>query len=99
MPAQLFRPPTARQPPRSEEHTSELQSLRHLVCRLLLETKNREQARGGAARRHDAGSYAGDAAARAGRYCARVGCLAAALNPDVEARVAGTYLPAARGRA
>src|SRR5882724_1146581 len=24
-------------PPRSEEHTSELQSLRHLVCRLLLE--------------------------------------------------------------
>src|SRR5262245_64500063 len=30
------------QPPRlrSEEHTSELQSLRHLVCRLLLEKKN-----------------------------------------------------------
>src|SRR5437899_9424564 len=28
-------PPT----PRSEEHTSELQSLRHLVCRLLLEKK------------------------------------------------------------
>src|SRR5437899_12166577 len=27
---------------RSEEHTSELQSLRHLVCRLLLEKKNRE---------------------------------------------------------
>src|SRR5438045_6461818 len=26
--------------PRSEEHTSELQSLRHLVCRLLLEKKN-----------------------------------------------------------
>src|SRR5437899_10240031 len=26
---------------RSEEHTSELQSLRHLVCRLLLEKKNR----------------------------------------------------------
>src|ERR1035441_242288 len=25
---------------RSEEHTSELQSLSHLVCRLLLETKN-----------------------------------------------------------
>src|SRR5262245_62297215 len=25
---------------RSEEHTSELQSLRHLVCRLLLENKN-----------------------------------------------------------
>src|SRR5205814_10163209 len=27
-------------PRRSEEHTSELQSLRHLVCRLLLEKKN-----------------------------------------------------------
>src|SRR5205814_784695 len=29
----------ARYTPRSEEHTSELQSLRHLVCRLLLEKK------------------------------------------------------------
>src|ERR1039458_1297748 len=29
------------QPARSEEHTSELQSLRHLVCRLLLE-KNKD---------------------------------------------------------
>src|SRR5205814_6770423 len=28
-------------PMRSEEHTSELQSLRHLVCRLLLEKKKR----------------------------------------------------------
>src|SRR5437899_3968508 len=28
---------------RSEEHTSELQSLRHLVCRLLLEKKKRTQ--------------------------------------------------------
>src|SRR5262245_64463374 len=27
---------------RSEEHTSELQSLRHLVCRLLLEKKNKK---------------------------------------------------------
>src|SRR5438045_7585954 len=27
---------------RSEEHTSELQSLRHLVCRLLLEKKKHE---------------------------------------------------------
>src|SRR5438045_6620329 len=36
--------PAAAAPPqdwrRSEEHTSELQSLRHLVCRLLLEKKN-----------------------------------------------------------
>src|SRR5436853_2888221 len=29
---------------RSEEHTSELQSLRHLVCRLLLEKKNKDNA-------------------------------------------------------
>src|SRR5205814_8342885 len=36
------RPSAARpvHPGRSEEHTSELQSLRHLVCRLLLEKKN-----------------------------------------------------------
>src|SRR5262245_13145540 len=32
----VFRPTLAN---RSEEHTSELQSLRHLVCRLLLEKK------------------------------------------------------------
>src|SRR5438045_6100220 len=30
---------------RSEEHTSELQSLRHLVCRLLLEKKKQESYR------------------------------------------------------
>src|ERR1035438_1746787 len=30
---------------RSEEHTSELQSLRHLVCRLLLEKNNKEKKR------------------------------------------------------
>src|SRR5262245_62559214 len=30
---------------RSEEHTSELQSLRHLVCRLLLEKKKRKNRR------------------------------------------------------
>src|ERR1039458_10746143 len=37
-------PPSQNNPPpdpRSEEHTSELQSLRHLVCRLLLE-KNKQ---------------------------------------------------------
>src|SRR5205814_6816961 len=32
-------------PERSEEHTSELQSLRHLVCRLLLEKKKNKQRR------------------------------------------------------
>src|SRR5205814_7271437 len=35
---------------RSEEHTSELQSLRHLVCRLLLEKKKHD------VRRHDCGA-------------------------------------------
>src|SRR5205814_9844128 len=32
-------PQSGTPPRRSEEHTSELQSLRHLVCRLLLEKK------------------------------------------------------------
>src|SRR5947199_3845028 len=32
--------------PRSEEHTSELQSLRHLVCRLLLEKKKKDKHQG-----------------------------------------------------
>src|SRR3712207_7115658 len=32
--------PQGRQPARSEEHTSELQSRQYLVCRLLLEKKN-----------------------------------------------------------
>src|SRR5262245_65220135 len=36
---------------RSEEHTSELQSLRHLVCRLLLEKKKENNH---AAKKHDA---------------------------------------------
>src|SRR5947209_16543109 len=33
----------ARDPPRSEEHTSELQSRQYLVCRLLLEKKKKKQ--------------------------------------------------------
>src|SRR5947199_3591484 len=37
--AEQSRPSLEKQ--RSEEHTSELQSLRHLVCRLLLEKKKR----------------------------------------------------------
>src|SRR5205823_14714369 len=36
------RPIAALWTPRSEEHTSELQSLAYLVCRLLLEKKNRD---------------------------------------------------------
>src|SRR5215510_8359226 len=45
-PSRSRSPPTATAPPtsghssRSEEHTSELQSRGHLVCRLLLEKKN-----------------------------------------------------------
>src|ERR1039458_2555331 len=37
MPVELITERLLIQPNRSEEHTSELQSLRHLVCRLLLE--------------------------------------------------------------
>src|SRR4051794_41493745 len=37
---------------RSEEHTSELQSPVHLVCRLLLEKKKRQQRRPHARERH-----------------------------------------------
>src|SRR5215510_15835552 len=37
--ARSSRRPPPRQPLRSEEHTSELQSRGHLVCRLLLEKK------------------------------------------------------------
>src|SRR5947209_13647592 len=38
------------QRPRSEEHTSELQSRQYLVCRLLLEKKKVNQVRGGSPR-------------------------------------------------
>src|SRR5262249_62372580 len=48
LPAPVRRTPTQRPPlrerlrrPRSEEHTSELQSLTNLVCRLLLEKKKK----------------------------------------------------------
>src|SRR2546429_5787612 len=36
-------PPAGPRPDRSEEHTSELQSRLHLVCRLLLEKKKRHK--------------------------------------------------------
>src|SRR5262245_63442736 len=39
--ARVFEVPVVN-PGRSEEHTSELQSLRHLVCRLLLEKKKKQ---------------------------------------------------------
>src|SRR5262245_64124506 len=38
-PGRVRRSPAGARARRSEEHTSELQSLRHLVCRLLLEKK------------------------------------------------------------
>src|SRR6266550_5713128 len=40
--ARTRRPPTASPRARSEEHTSELQSRLHLVCRLLLEKKKKK---------------------------------------------------------
>src|SRR6266576_2917440 len=40
-------PRNSPEPPRSEEHTSELQSRRDLVCRLLLEKKNSRRIRQG----------------------------------------------------
>src|SRR6201999_4666430 len=43
---------------RSEEHTSELQSLRHLVCRLLLEKKLRQNV--GYSARHPKVGQGGD---------------------------------------
>src|SRR5690349_22499839 len=39
------RTPGREPPPRSEEHTSELQSRRDLVCRLLLEKKKKKKKR------------------------------------------------------
>src|SRR4030081_4008247 len=42
---------------RSEEHTSELQSLYHLVCRLLLEKKRKAKRR---IQEHDAAAFAAD---------------------------------------
>src|SRR2546429_1988217 len=39
----IGRTPSIEKKPRSEEHTSELQSRLHLVCRLLLEKKNADR--------------------------------------------------------
>src|SRR2546422_5740189 len=41
----LHRPPAVQAVDRSEEHTSELQSRLHLVCRLLLEKKKKKNKR------------------------------------------------------
>src|SRR6202453_799278 len=48
-------PAQARQWARSEEHTSELQSPIHLVCRLLLEKKKALRRERGSGRRRDVG--------------------------------------------
>src|SRR5688572_31854713 len=42
-PEQVTRPAAEQQEARSEEHTSELQSQSNLVCRLLLEKKNKQK--------------------------------------------------------
>src|SRR2546421_7343308 len=42
-PGEPGRPSPAGRPPRSEEHTSELQSRSDLVCRLLLEKKKKKK--------------------------------------------------------
>src|SRR5436190_9940186 len=44
-PAESCRMPSVPSKPRSEEHTSELQSHSDLVCRLLLEKKNKDLVR------------------------------------------------------
>src|SRR5229473_7552 len=60
--ARRRRPACARGPGRSEEHTSELQSLAYLVCRLLLEKKKNEDRkddeREAAAKKNDRGERA-----------------------------------------
>src|SRR5437660_2427123 len=55
---------TPREDARSEEHTSELQSRGHLVCRLLLEKKKTEHEEGGHAADHAAGAGAEEQCAR-----------------------------------
>src|SRR5437660_4952511 len=45
-PRQRRRPACPARPARSEEHTSELQSRGHLVCRLLLEKKKKQREKG-----------------------------------------------------
>src|SRR5262245_63069365 len=49
---------------RSEEHTSELQSLRHLVCRLLLEKKKRRHTKARRSWEHRRGRRRREAARR-----------------------------------
>src|SRR5436309_12216748 len=61
-----------KEPKRSEEHTSELQSRENLVCRLLLEKKNRSPARAVAAGRSCRAACTGPAR-RAGRGAAAGG--------------------------
>src|SRR5436853_3497611 len=68
---------------RSEEHTSELQSLRHLVCRLLLENKSR-------GRRH--GNHAGAKTPVRGRL------VPVALEPEGELASASAISGAAEHR-
>src|SRR5262245_859295 len=62
-----FLPLKSRTPlPRSEEHTSELQSLRHLVCRLLLVVNHLHLHSFPTRRSSDLGAAAGDRRANSG---------------------------------
>src|SRR2546429_5473785 len=62
---------------RSEEHTSELQSRLHLVCRLLLEKKKKQQ-------RRDANAH-NDKTYHVWRNRAyQAGCRRTALRPDID---------------
>src|SRR5258706_11450757 len=56
-PMQSILRPNSLNPYRSEEHTSELQSLTNLVCRLLLEKKKKKQAGVSNTAQPDAGIY------------------------------------------
>src|ERR1039458_124694 len=71
---------------RSEEHTSELQSLRHLVCRLLLEKKERGTSRG-----HQPCSARG----RPRRLCSAPGCRVrgrGGVSPRLRSRRCGWFV-------
>src|SRR5207248_7310351 len=56
-------------PPRSEEHTSELQSPYDLVCRLLLEKKKKQQTRKATTREHTTVCYRHTIKTRYGVRC------------------------------
>src|SRR5215216_1131026 len=86
----LAAPAPGRRSPRSEEHTSELQSPAHLVCRLLLEKKNLERAAVGKAGYPTAVAVDGNRESGAGRHCQHGGV--GLLGPAVCARAHETVV-------